>query len=94
LQFRLQTMSAGVSRYPRRGHALSHSNVAHLTKPCEQLGIPRLTPHELRHTAMSLAIISGADIKLMQSLLGHKWATMTLDQASQQPLLFGGLFLP
>jgi hypothetical protein len=39
-----------------------------------------LTPHELRHTAASLAIASGADIKVVQQMLGHKSATMTLNQ--------------
>jgi integrase len=47
---------------------------------CERLGIPRLIPHELRHTAASLAIASGADIKVVQQMLGHKSAVMTLDQ--------------
>jgi integrase len=51
-----------------------------LNQACEHLGIPRLTPHELRHTAASLAIASGADIKVVQQMLGHKSATMTLDQ--------------
>lgn len=38
-----------------------------------------LHPHELRHTAASLAIASGADVKVVQQMLGHKSATMTLD---------------
>ncbi|WP_344678103.1 site-specific integrase [Saccharopolyspora taberi] len=42
-------------------------------------------PHELRHTAASLAIASGADVKIVQQMLGHKTATMTLD-------LYGHLF--
>jgi integrase len=53
---------------------------ATLNQACEQAGIARLTPHELRHTAASLAIASGADIKVVQQMLGHKSATMTLDQ--------------
>jgi len=51
-----------------------------LNQACERLGIQRLTPHELRHTAASLAIASGADIKVVQQMLGHKSAVMTLDQ--------------
>ena len=51
-----------------------------LNQACERVGIARITPHELRHTAASLAIASGADIKVVQSMLGHKSATMTLDQ--------------
>lgn len=44
------------------------------------LSVPRpLHPHELRHTAASLAIASGADVKVVQQMLGHKSATMTLD---------------
>ena len=36
-------------------------------------------PHELHHTAASLAIASGADVKVVQQMLGHKTATLTLD---------------
>ena len=35
-----------------------------------RIGIPGLHPHELRHTAASLAIASGASIKVVQSMLG------------------------
>lgn len=35
--------------------------------------------HDLRHTAASLAIASGADVKAVQRMLGHKSAAMTLD---------------
>ncbi len=38
-----------------------------------------LTPHELRHTAASLAIASGASVKVVQRRLGHASAAMTLD---------------
>lgn len=38
-----------------------------------------LTPHKLRHTAASMAIASGANVKVVQTMLGHKTATMTLD---------------
>lgn len=40
---------------------------------------PRVTAHELRHTAASLMIASGAHVKTVQRQLGHKSATMTLD---------------
>ena len=45
----------------------------------ESIGMPDLYPHELRHTATSLAIASGADVKVVQQMLGHGSATMTLD---------------
>jgi integrase len=45
---------------------------------CE-IGVPDLYPHQLRHTAASLAIAAGADVKVVQQMLGHASATMTLD---------------
>ena len=50
-----------------------------------RIGAAGMHPHELRHTAASLAIASGADVKVVQRMLGHKSATMTLD-------LYGHLF--
>ncbi|MFE3360668.1 tyrosine-type recombinase/integrase, partial [Streptomyces californicus] len=38
-----------------------------------------VTAHQLRHTAASLMIASGAHVKTIQRQLGHKSATMTLD---------------
>lgn len=40
---------------------------------------PRVTLHGLRHTAASLAISSGANVKAVQRMLGHASAAMTLD---------------
>ena len=42
-------------------------------------GLGDLTPHDLRHTAASLAIASGANVKAVQRMLGHASAAMTLD---------------
>jgi integrase len=58
---------------------------AALTAAAESIGVPGLHPHELRHTAASLAIAAGANVKVVQTMLGHKSATMTLD-------LYGHLF--
>ncbi|MFF9625393.1 tyrosine-type recombinase/integrase [Streptomyces griseosporeus] len=44
-----------------------------------------ITPHKLRHTAASLAIAAGADVKVVQLMLGHKDASMTLN-------IYGHLF--
>lgn len=35
--------------------------------------------HELRHTAASLAVAAGANVKAIQRMLGHESAAMTLD---------------
>lgn len=42
-------------------------------------GLERLTPHDLRHTAASLAVQAGANVKSLQKMLGHASAAMTLD---------------
>jgi integrase len=56
-----------------------------LTRAAHEIGVPGLTPHKLRHTAASLAIAAGANVKIVQRMLGHKSATLTLD-------LYGHLF--
>lgn len=38
-----------------------------------------MTPHDFRHTAASLAVSAGANVKAVQRMLGHKSAAMTLD---------------
>lgn len=40
---------------------------------------PRVTAHSLRHAAASLAISAGANPKVVQRMLGHASAAMTLD---------------
>ncbi|WP_104089834.1 site-specific integrase [Cryobacterium sp. N19] len=42
-------------------------------------GLPRMTIHDLRHTAASLAVSVGANVKAVQRMLGHASAAMTLD---------------
>ena len=44
------------------------------------IGEPDLTPHGLRHTAASLAVSAGANVKAVQRMLGHASAAMTLDR--------------
>ena len=41
--------------------------------------LPKVTPHDLRHTAASLAVSAGANVKALQKMLGHASAAMTLD---------------
>ncbi len=43
------------------------------------IGRPDARPHDLRHTAATVAIASGADIKSVQDLLGHATASFTLN---------------
>lgn len=51
----------------------------------ELIGVPGLTPHDLRHIAASLAVRAGANVKAVQRMLGHASAAMTLD-------VYAGLF--
>ena len=48
-------------------------------------GLEDLSPHDLRHTAASLLVASGANVKAVQRMLGHVSAAMTLD-------VYSGLF--
>ena len=49
-------------------------------RAAKQIGVPGLVPHELRHTAASLAISAGASVKGVQRMRGHASATLTLDR--------------
>ncbi|MBQ1027754.1 tyrosine-type recombinase/integrase [Micromonospora sp. C95] len=41
------------------------------------VGLAGLTPHDLRHTAASLAVAAGANVKAVQRMRGHASASMT-----------------
>lgn len=72
---------------PRRGGALRPPKTGHwLSEACKRCReqdstFPaRFSAHELRHTAASLMISAGAHVKTIQRQLGHKDASMTLNQ--------------
>lgn len=48
----------------------------------QRAGLVPLTPHNLRDTAASLAVASGANVKAVQRMLGHASESMTLDAYS------------
>ncbi|TWP36400.1 tyrosine-type recombinase/integrase [Leekyejoonella antrihumi] len=64
-----------------RGHSWSHGSwTRKWARVKAKAGAPAaLHFHDLRHTAASMAIGSGADVKQVQAMLGHATATMTLD---------------
>ena len=75
-----------VFRGVRTGGVMRVASFSHVFKRAAAIvGIADLHPHSLRHTAASLAIAAGADVKVVQHMLGHASATMTLD-------LYGHLF--
>jgi integrase len=67
----------GRSGAPLRSPAFRQSAFA---AAAASIGRPGLQPHELRHTAASLAIAAAADVKVVQQMLGHASAAMTLDR--------------
>jgi integrase len=70
-----------------RGKSLRNLNFRRdvFDRAADDAGLHGLTPHELRHTAASLAVSSGANVKAVQKMLGHASAAMTLD-------VYSGLF--
>lgn len=64
--------------YMRRTRASSGSKSWFKTALTEA-DLPAMTIHDLRHTAASLAVQSGANVKTVQRMLGHTSAAMTLD---------------
>ncbi|SFJ41296.1 Phage integrase, N-terminal SAM-like domain [Amycolatopsis sacchari] len=72
-----------------RGHSLRANNWRvrefNAAVKAAKLNVEGLTPHKLRHSAASLAIAAGADIKVLQLLLGHADASVTLN-------IYGHLF--
>src|SRR6201993_3023315 len=70
----------------QRGGVLRNSNwrarvFAPAVTVCQKAdeSFPSITPHDLRHTAASLAVSAGANVKALQRMLGHAKASMTLD---------------
>jgi integrase len=57
----------------------SHNEHGWFPAAVTRAGLPPLTPHSLRHTAASLAVSAGANVKAVQRMLGHASASMTLD---------------
>jgi integrase len=70
-----------------RGQPLRNLNFRRdvFDKAAADADLAGLTPHELRHTAASLAVSAGANVKAVQRMLGHASAAMTLD-------VYSGLF--
>lgn len=68
----------GYGGYQRRVHA-SRNERSWWNTALETAGVARLVLHDLRHTAASLAVSSGAKVKAVQRMLGHASAAMTLD---------------
>jgi integrase len=61
----------------RTGRPYAPSNVRkHLTKACEQAGVPRVTFHTLRHSAATVLLDRGVPEAVIMDVLGHTDARM------------------
>lgn len=48
----------------------------------DRLGLPKIRPHDLRHTCATLLLAEGVHPKVVQEMLGHSQISMTLDTYS------------
>jgi integrase len=46
---------------------------------CDKAGVKRLTPHGLRHTFATVALVSGTHPKVVSEWLGHSSTQMTME---------------
>ena len=56
--------------------------VRHFKDTLQELGLPEIRFHDLRHTAATLLLAQGIHPKIVQEMLGHSSITLTLDTYS------------
>jgi integrase len=62
-----------------RSARVHEDNMSWFAGAVQRAAVPRITPHDLRHSAASFAVSAGANVKAVQRMLGHSSAAMTLD---------------
>jgi integrase len=63
-----------------RGHPLHFSTLNHrFPRVLVAAGLPRLTPHDLRHAAVSLMLAQGIPLAVVSKLVGHSQVSLTAD---------------
>ena len=74
-----------------QGDVLRSGNFAKrvLRPAAARAGVADLRIHDLRHTAASLAISAGANVKALQRMLGHESASLTFKVAKLQDGAYG-----
>jgi integrase len=61
------------------GYRMRHYINIVLDKMLKRAELPRITVHELRHSAVSILLAMGVNIKVIQELCGHSSIVITLD---------------
>jgi integrase len=49
-----------------------------LERLCRTAGVPRITPHDLRHTHATLLLLDGVNVKVVSERLGHATVAITM----------------
>lgn len=62
-----------------RSARVHEDNMSWFAGAVKRSGVPRVTPHDLRHSAVSFAVSAGANVKSIKKMLGHSSAAITLD---------------
>lgn len=62
------------------GMPIDLRDVCHyMSRLCEDAGLGRWTPHELRYSAASLMLAAGVQLEVVSNILGHSSIRMTAD---------------
>lgn len=78
----------------RAGRPLHPANVwKMLAAACQRAGLPRISPHWLRHACASHALDNGAPIHVVQATLGHASLTTTGRYLHAKPTDSAGMYL-
>jgi integrase len=54
-------------------------------KLCDAAGVPRIRVHDLRHTAATLMLLAGVNVKVVSERLGHASIAITLSNYAHAP---------
>jgi integrase/recombinase XerD len=63
----------------RHGYHSKHTLEKTFRRLCKKLGIPRITPHMLRHYFATYALRNGAKLEIVSRILGHSSVAITAD---------------
>ena len=75
---RIRKRDVPVFRSPKTGERLTRHALAHaLPRHLGRSGLPRLTPHGLRHATATVMVASGVHMRIVAEQLGHSNPAMT-----------------